>query len=221
MAGRTRAESHRPLERRGAVAAALVERPASSTRASRRARRFGATLAIASFLLVPSASHATWELGLGIGGSFEGEYDTDAASFAAFGGYFQRIELDKFFNRYVGVGTYLNFGAPSSNPNGRVITVEWGLAFKPRLTFDELSDKVDFLVTPEFQIGYRGLFPEFGDASSGLGLNFGLDLRARFYNNVDLFIEPGFLAQPVGGNDATNLTFSPIAYLVIGLGTTF
>jgi len=181
-------------------------------------RSFGMWIALLSILALPTSSQAGFELSTGLGGHFGGEVDTDIGTFDTDGGYLQKISLDFFPTRYLGLGLYNAFGTTALGGVDDTILVEVGLAIKPRLTAEDLLGDVDLLVTPDIMIGYRGLFPDTLDSSSGLALNFGLDLRARWDNGFSAFIEPGFFAQPVGGNSDTDVTFSPIGFVLLGVG---
>jgi hypothetical protein len=161
---------------------------------------------------------ASVALGVVFGGEFteeddwEIDYETDA-------GFYGKTSLDFFPIEYFGMGLYLAGGTTSTERYGDTGMLEVGVGIKPRLPF-ELTDTLDFLVTPSLYLGYRGLFPEESDSIDGLGLNVGFDLRLRSEDHWEFFVEPGFLTQPTGGDD-TDVTFGPIGYVLFGVGLSF
>ena len=90
---------------------------------------------------------------------------------------------------YFGFGGYFNVATSYSDFNGDISLVELGLSFKPRLAIKDAIDTIDLLATLEAEVGFRGLLAEFGTDSTGLGLNLGIDLRARFENGYSVFME--------------------------------
>ncbi len=162
------------------------------------------------------------EISLGLGAAFGGEYTVEddwETDYGTAAGFYGKTALDYFPIEYFGMGLYLAGGNTSNRYHGTIDMLEVGLGLKPRLPI-ELTETLDFLVTPSLYIGYRGLFPENCDSSEGLGLNFGVDLRLRS-EQLEFFVEPGFLTQPTGGNDETWVTFGPIGYMLFGVGFSF
>ena len=67
-------------------------------------------------------------------------------------------------------------------------------------------------------IGYRSL--NIGDQSGdGLAINFSCEIDLEKTDDMDPFVEFGFIAQPAGGNADVDLTWAPIVY--VGIGTHF
>jgi hypothetical protein len=73
-------------------------------------------------------------------------------------------------------------------------------------------------IKPGFSIGHRQFF---GDNEfskwKGLGLNGSCEIQYLLPNQLVLFGETGFLYQPYGGNEDTDVTFDPIFYFVLGI----
>ncbi len=90
---------------------------------------------------------------------------------------------------------------------------EIGGAIKPRFI---LSEK--FALKPGFNIGHRQFAGE-NDFTTwkGLALNASCELQYYLSEQVNIFAETGFLYQPYGGNEDTDITFDPIFYLVFGI----
>lgn len=90
---------------------------------------------------------------------------------------------------------------------------EVGASIKPRFI---LSEK--FALKPGFNIGHRR-FAGQNDFTTwqGLALNASCELQYSLPGWVNAFAETGFLYQPYGGNEDTDITFDPIFYLVLGI----
>ena len=90
---------------------------------------------------------------------------------------------------------------------------EIGASIKPRFI---LSEK--FALKPGINIGHRRFAGE-NDFTTwqGLALNASCELQYRLPGWVNIFAETGFLYQPYGGNEDTDITFDPIFYLVLGI----
>ena len=93
---------------------------------------------------------------------------------------------------------------------------EFGMTMKPRITVSPT-----FILKPGFNIGYRIAtdLPAGASDVKGMGLNLSVEGQIKTQNNWTPHFEFGFLAQPVGGNDDTDVTFAPIWY--IGGGVSF
>ena len=113
------------------------------------------------------------------------------------------------FNKNFGVGLFANIGSPWYDGFEETLMIEFGPALKWKFNLK----KIVFI--PSFYIGYRSYE---GDAGDGLGLN--LSIKAQFPQDKFIpFIDIGFLTQPAGGNDATDITFSPV--FILGGGVSF
>ncbi|MEM9361052.1 MAG: hypothetical protein AAGA43_00380 [Bacteroidota bacterium] len=93
---------------------------------------------------------------------------------------------------------------------------ELALALKPRFS---LSEKVSY--KPGFNLGYRIItsdeLSEDDGTIQGLGLNLTNELQFHVSDSFTPFLDVGFIAQPAGGNDEFNVTFSPLIVLRAGL----
>ena len=90
--------------------------------------------------------------------------------------------------------------------------IEFGIAFKPKFM---VSPTV--AIKPGLNIGYRKMeTDESSYDAEGLGLNASVEIQFQVKGML-FFIEPGFLSQPAGGNDNTDITFGPIGYINVGV----
>ncbi|MDY6933975.1 MAG: hypothetical protein SVZ03_07100 [Spirochaetota bacterium] len=115
------------------------------------------------------------------------------------------------------VGGYINIsrGDVSYASEEETFTMfEFGMSFKPRF---EISHKQ--AIKPGLNIGYRKLdIPDYDDAESdGLGVNLSVEWQFFLESGYIFYIDGGFLSQPSGGNDDTDVTWSPILYLLGGV----
>jgi hypothetical protein len=113
------------------------------------------------------------------------------------------------FGKRFGIGIYSNLGSPWYDGFEETFTTEFG----PLLKWKLVANKITFI--PTLYIGYRSYE---GDAGDGMGLNFSV-LTQFSMDNFNPFIDIGFMSQPAGGNDATDITYGPV--LIIGGGVTF
>jgi len=128
-------------------------------------------------------------------------YVGDAFIFKAEADYY----LEGFNNKF-GVGIYASIGAPWYDGFEETSMTEFGPTLKWKFDINE------FKIIPSLYIGYRSYEGEAGD---GLGLN--LSLKAQYPQEGFIpFVDFGFLSQPAGGNDATDITFAPV--FIIGGG---
>lgn len=155
------------------------------------------------------------DIGIGLGYLFEGEAYfafPDVYSGTA-GSVFLRFFYDHYFSEKITAGGYVQF-APTAEffrfDNASMI--ELGLAFKPRFI---LADQ--FALKPGFNVGYRKFSSDndFVD-SNGLATNLSIELQYDWQRTFIPFFELGFLAQPAGGNDFTDITFGPKWYIMVG-----
>jgi hypothetical protein len=170
----------------------------------------------------PIASKAQLEVNFALGGQFGGDiyFDPPDRDFDADGGVLIKLGLDYFTSETLGLGVYLSYG------EGEVISedfdyIEIGFAIKPRLTREDVIGSYDLLITPGFYVGYRKISADSVDDIDGLALNLGIDIRLRFENGFAVFIEPGFITQPDGGNDDADVTFSPLGVFTVGVAYSF
>ncbi len=93
--------------------------------------------------------------------------------------------------------------------SARITTI--GPTLKARFAFDR------FELRPGLVLGYQMITPEEGDGSQGFDA--GLLVEGVFSPGGTLHgaVELGFITQPAGGNDATDLTFGPIVYVAGGI----
>jgi len=179
-------------------------------------------LALLSF---PLESSAQLEVNGAIGGQFGGDvyFGSVDRDFEADGGFALKIGADYFSSELLGLGGYLSYGT-SEIRGFDADYFELGIAIKPRLTREDIINDYDLLITPSFYIGYRlqSIDGAPGDnTADGLALNFGIDLRLRFENNIAVFIEPGFISQPIGGSSDGDVTWSPIGVFYMGVAYSF
>ena len=120
-----------------------------------------------------------------------------------------------FFDAYLipklAVGFYSNL-SPHTVAGGSVTSYEFGASIKPRFLIGKT-----WAIKPGLNIGYRGTSGENSKyATDGLGLNFSLEVQ-KALGVIIVHSDFGFLAQPAGGNSATDFTFAPIVYFGFGV----
>ncbi len=127
----------------------------------------------------------------------------DAVILKAEGDYY----LQKFNNNF-GIGLFASFGSPWYDGFEETSMIEFGPTLKWKFNLEQVE------LIPSLYIGYRSYE---GDAGDGLGIN--LSFKAQFPRDKFIpFVDIGFLTQPAGGNDATDITFSPLFILGGGVG---
>lgn len=114
------------------------------------------------------------------------------------------------------VGIYMNY-SPSVEYTDVSVSqkmLEFGMSLKPRLILNQ-----SIALKPGLNIGYRkySSSDEVGDGVDAMGLNLSIELQIMLANGMIFSIEPGFLAQPVGGNDIISMSFAPIWYVAVGV----
>ena len=124
---------------------------------------------------------------------------------------------DMYVTPKFAVGAYVNIsrGDVSYASAEETFTMyELGISFKPRF---QISPK--HFIKPGLNIGYRKLdIPDIGNAESdGLGVNLSVELQFLLESEYIFYIDGGFLSQPAGGNDETDVTWSPILYILGGV----
>jgi hypothetical protein len=130
-------------------------------------------------------------------------------------GFLLRLFYDAYVAEKIGVGAYFNFSPTTSEASDYGATMfELGGSIKPRFPLGDGSA----VIKPGLNIGYRMYSsdsPVMKDVKA-LGLNVSVEVQ---YNIQQIFVphfEIGFLAQPVGGNSLTGISFPPIIYFGVG-----
>jgi hypothetical protein len=87
---------------------------------------------------------------------------------------------------------------------------EVGCALKPRFPIADGAAAIK----PGLNIGYRAFSSKSvqSDKVNALAINMSIEIQFQTKSTVVPFFEFGFLAEPVGGNDLTKITFPPIIY---------
>jgi hypothetical protein len=116
---------------------------------------------------------------------------------------------DSFSKRF-GFGIYYTFGEPFYAFYDVVSQHEFGLVIKAKFSASRM-----LLIVPTVYVGYRSYD---GEAGEGLGLNFSTIFQFPM-DNISPFVDIGFMTQPTGGNDETDITYSPV--FIIGGGVSF
>ncbi|MFZ2905787.1 MAG: hypothetical protein WAZ98_06265 [Cyclobacteriaceae bacterium] len=160
------------------------------------------------------------EFSISVGYMFEGE------GYAAyFDQYFSvgetiliRSEFDHYFsamgNRF-GFGAYYMLGFPYYSYVYEVVTMhEFGLVLKGRLNAGE-----KLLIKPGIYTGYRSYSGgEYTTVGPGTGFGLNASLAFQFQTNgIKPFIDLGIMTQPAGGNDETDITYSPTFQINFGI----
>jgi hypothetical protein len=122
-----------------------------------------------------------------------------------------KAEFDYYadaFAKNFAIGIFANFGSPWYDGFEETSMTEFGPSLKWRFSVKQLE------IIPALYIGYRSYE---GNAGEALGINF--SVKAQFpQDNFVPFVDFGFLSQPVGGNDDTDMTFSPVFVIGGGVG---
>ena len=114
------------------------------------------------------------------------------------------------FSKRFGFGAYYAFSEPFYAFYDVVTMHEFGLAFKAKFSASRM-----IMIVPTVYVGYRSYD---GEAGEGLGLNFSTIFQFPM-KNITPFVDVGFMTQPAGGNDESDITYSPV--FIIGGGITF
>lgn len=127
-----------------------------------------------------------------------------------------RAFFDFYITRKFAAGVYSHYSPvsfTSGNLNSEGSLTEIGGAFK--LRFPALPG---LRVKPGLNIGYRKINSDNTDLQGeALGISLGVEIQYKLQNKLILFIEPGFMFQPSGGNDNLEYTHGPIGYLNAGI----
>ncbi len=154
------------------------------------------------------------ELTVSAGYLFEGEaYAWTPNRYGSYGEtYWIKADYVGYLSNLIGLGGYVATGQPYYGANEAVSMTELGVVCKVRF---KASEK--FVVKFPLYIGYRSYG---GGAGRGLAVNFSGVLQ---YQGEKLrpFLDVGFITQPTGGNDYSEVTFAPVMQASIGLAFTF
>lgn len=167
-----------------------------------------------SLVLAPWAVHSQnlprTELNVSAGYLFEGEvYVWQPLVYGSVGETFLlKVDYTGYFSDFVGLGGYFALTKPYYYAFENVSLAEVGVVGKARF---KAGDK--FLFKLPLYLGYRMYG---GQAGKGPGVNLSGVLEClgeKFWP----FIEFGFLTQPAGGNDFSDMTFSPVLQASLGV----
>jgi hypothetical protein len=134
-----------------------------------------------------------------------------------------RSYFDAYVIPQISFGLYINYTSLNLERDLKVFDKEIkssgtsilgiGASIKPRFI---ISPK--FAIKPGLSIGHRQFFGE-NDFSEwkGLALNGSGELQYLLSEQINIIGELGFLYQPYGGNEDTDVTFDPIFYFVVGV----
>jgi hypothetical protein len=131
-------------------------------------------------------------------------------------GFVVRIFYDAAVAEKIMLGAYFNFSPVSSPASSSDATmIEIGGSIKARFPLGEGSATIK----PGLNFGYRmySSDADIMDKVDALGLNFSCEVQFDVHQIFVPYCEIGFLAQPVGGNNITGITFPPIIYLGAGI----
>lgn len=123
-----------------------------------------------------------------------------------------KVDYTGYFSDYVGLGGYVALAKPYYYAFENVSLAEVGVVAKARF---KAGDK--FLCKVPLYLGYR----MYGDqAGKGLAVNLSgvLEYQGEKFRP---FIDIGFLTQPAGGNDFSDMTFSPVLQVSLGVCLAF
>lgn len=123
-----------------------------------------------------------------------------------------KVDYVGYFSDFIGLGGYVTYANPYYWAFENVSMAELGLVAKGRL---RAGEKLLFKI-PVY-VGYRSYG---GNAGTGLAINLSGVLEYQG-ENLRPFLDIGFLTQPAGGNDATEMTFAPMFQASVGLAFKF
>ena len=142
-----------------------------------------------------------WEAGSAVGllggGDLEASSGTTDLDSDVEHGFYSRGHVDYFASPHVGVGAYLDFGTIAGSRSDAAFAGA-GVSLKGRYTIHDVVGTGDVSITPGVGVGYRAIDVNIlgvDETVSGLALSGGVDVRLH-WGQLDLFIEPGVLAQP-------------------------
>ena len=169
-------------------------------------------------LLLAASGAAAQELkndqfSVSLGYMFEGEiYVWEADFYGSVGEtLLVRAEYDHYFSSMgsrFGLGAFYTFGVPWYTIYEETSQHEIGAVVKLRLRAGD-----NMLIKPGLYLGYRAYG---NDAGEGLGINGSVQLEYQL-EKVKPFLDLGIMSQPAGGNDFSDLTYSPTFQLLLGV----
>jgi len=135
-------------------------------------------------------------------------------------GFTLKAYFDQFVSSMFAVGVYGQYSATSTDtdPSYDVDTYEFGLSFKPKFMVSPTA-----ALKPGLEIGYRKFSRESlaaGDTDTdgdGLAVNIAAELQFMLDNGYVLGLTFGFIAQPAGGTEDSDVTWAPIWYAMAGI----
>jgi hypothetical protein len=154
------------------------------------------------------------EFSVSLGYMFEGEvYIWESDFYGSVGEtMLVRLEYDHYFasmgNRF-GLGVYYTYGSPWYDGYETIGQHEIGAVLRARLS---AGDKL--LIKPGAYFGYRAYSDE---AGQGLGINGSVAFQYRLNEKIQPFLDMGILSQPAGGNDFSDITYSPVFQINVGI----
>ena len=123
---------------------------------------------------------------------------------------------DFYLIEKLAMGIYVNYSSSSFEEVDETASIyEFGVSIKPRFITSDGS----LAIKPGLEIGYRGESVDVPGADEVQALGVNLSVEFQFYanNNFAPFGIIGFLSQPAGGSDDTDVKFAPIFYLGGGI----
>ncbi|QQS36655.1 MAG: hypothetical protein IPM56_01485 [Ignavibacteriales bacterium] len=127
-------------------------------------------------------------------------------------GFLLQSFIDFYLIEKLAFGVYANYSSLSFDDVDNTASMyEFGIAIKPRFILGTGSTAIK----PGLQLGYRVESTDISgvDDVSAFGLNLSVEFQFNVKSNIMPFGVIGFLSQPAGGNDDTDVTFAPIFYL--------
>ncbi len=119
-----------------------------------------------------------------------------------------KTDYTGYFSDYFGLGGYVALGKPYYYAFEQIGMYEIGVVAKARF---KAGDK--FLFKLPLYIGYRNY-----DSSAGRGLAINLSGVLQYQGEkIKPFLDLGFLTQPAGGNEGTDMTFAPVFQASVGI----
>ncbi len=127
-------------------------------------------------------------------------------------GFLVRAFYDAYVAPKFAAGVYFNYSSVTIEDVDGSIT-EFGGALKYRFLATPTV-----AIKPGLNIGYRKLSADESTLDGdGMGANLSVEIQIQLSGDMIFFIEPGFLAQPAGGNEDFDITWAPIVYINAGI----